>query len=161
MPWSAWLNRMPDMIPMQIDVMWRIGVELDEVACRDLGAPTRAFNRRAALSTPWFAAKSCCNMGSASGFFANTRFVATSRMSEGARSTRERKRSCSLAMSTRLASMAATTSSSFSCDVTTTQHGAVILRALSKFLPILPNSSTVARRSSICRRPRRASPLHQ
>ena len=56
-------------------------------------------------------------------FFARTRFVATSRMSDGARSTRCWKRSWSLASSTRFESMAATTSSSFSCDVTTIQHG--------------------------------------
>ena len=54
-----------------------------------------------------------------------------------------------MASSTRFESMAATTSSSFSCEVTTIQQGATILRAFSRFLPTLPNSSTVARRSSI------------
>jgi len=43
-----------------------------------------------------------------------------------------------LASSTRLESMAATTSSSFSWDVTTIQQGAMILPSLSKFLLTLP-----------------------
>ena len=53
--------------------------------------------RMASFSCPWFSAKSFFRIGSALSFFANTRFVATSRMSEGARSTRCRKRSCSFA----------------------------------------------------------------
>ena len=86
---------------------------------------------------------------SASGFFASTRFVATSRMSEGARSTRQRKRSCMVARRILLESIAATTSSSFSCEVTMIQQGAGALRFLTRLRPTLPNSSTVARRSSI------------
>ena len=49
--------------------------------------------------------------------------MATSRMSEGARSTRYGKRSCIVASRIFFESMAATTSSSFSWDVTTIQHG--------------------------------------
>ena len=134
----------------EVDVVRRIGIELDEIGLGDLGLAGRSFQaewrRSVAPGSPRRASSGSARLCP---FFAKTRLVATSRMSDGARSTRCRKRSCSFASSTRLESMAETTSSSFSCDVTTIQAGAMIFLAFSKFLPTLPNSSTTARRSSI------------
>ena len=59
------------------------------------------------------------------------------------------KRSCIVASRTRLESMAATTSSSFSWEVTTIHTGEIISPACTRLFPTRPNSSMRARRSSI------------
>ena len=63
----------------------------------------------------------------ASGVFSRTRFAVISAMSDCLRSTVRRKRSWSLASSIFFESRALTTSSSFSCEVTASQHGETAL----------------------------------
>ena len=73
----------------EVDVVRRVRVEVDEIALVDVGAAGRAFQPQGGVQLPLVVGEELLqDGGSASVFFASTRFVATSRMSEGARSTR-------------------------------------------------------------------------
>ena len=73
----------------EVDVVRRVRVEVDEIRLVDLGLAGRAFQPQGGVELPLvLAVELGQDRDSQSSFFASTRFVATSRMSEGARSIR-------------------------------------------------------------------------